>query len=65
MEFRIQQRADIWYETTIEADTFEEAVIKAYEDYNLDWSSLPESVEFRDEFWGEDEDGNEYSQREG
>lgn len=64
MEFRIQQRAEIWYEATIEADTFEEAVIKAIEDCDLDWSSLPGSVEFRDEFWGQDEDGNEYSQRE-
>ena len=64
MEFRIQQRAYIWYETRIEADTFEEAVIKAYEDFNLDWSILPESVESLDEFWGEDEDGNNYSQGE-
>jgi hypothetical protein len=64
MEFKIQQKAEIWYETTIEAETFEEAVIKAYEDSDLDWSSQPETVQFRDHFWGQDEDGKIYEQRE-
>ncbi len=64
MEFRIQQRAEIWYETTIEAETFEEAVKKSYEDYDLDWESLPDTTEFRDHFWGQDEDGKIYEQRE-
>ena len=64
MEFRIQQRAEIWYETTIEADTFEQAVEQAYENCDLDWTSLPETVQFRDHFWGQDEDGKTYEQRE-
>lgn len=64
MKFKIQQRAEIWYETEIEADTFEDAVKQAYENYNLDWSSVLGSVEFRDHFWGQDEDGKTYEQRE-
>ncbi len=60
MEFRIQQRAEVWYETIIEAESFEKAVELAYDDYNLDWSPVQESLQYRDDFWGQDEDGNEF-----
>jgi len=60
MEYRIQQKATIWYETSVEADSPEDAVKKVQEgSIDLDWWQVDDSTDFQDEFWWEDEDGEE------
>jgi hypothetical protein len=51
MEYTIQQKASIWYETTVEADTKEEAlqIVQAYEDHG-EWEMLLDTVIFEDDF---------------
>lgn len=54
MEIRIQQKATIWYETTVEAETPEQAIEIAQNDTgDLDWWQALDSVEFQDEYWTE------------
>ena len=58
MEYRIQQKASIWIETTVSADTLEEAMKLAEKDIdNGDFKEDPASFTLEDEFWWEDEDG--------
>lgn len=50
--YRVQQKATIWYETTIEAKDQAEAEFIAESDTgDLDWWQALDSVEFLDEFW--------------
>jgi hypothetical protein len=60
-KYRVQQKATIWYETNIEADTPEEAVRKIQEDstLDLDWWQVIDTTEFQATFWLQDEDENE------
>ena len=58
MEYRIQQKASIWIETTVEADNLEQALLAADEQINNgDFREDPASFELVDEFWWEDEQG--------
>ena len=62
MEYRIQQKATIWYETSVEANSPEEAVEITQDperNGDLDWWQVLESTEFLDKFWWSDEDENE------
>jgi len=62
MEYRVQQKATIWYETSIEADTPEQAVEKARNpetNTDLDWWQVLDTTEFQDEFWWQDENDEE------
>ena len=60
MEYRIQQKATIWYETSVKADSPEDAVKKVQEgSIDLDWWQVNDSTDFQEEFWWEDEDGEE------
>jgi hypothetical protein len=55
-KYKVQQRAEIWYETFVEATSPEEAQQKAWENDVLDgWEQLPETVVFQDEFWTEEQ----------
>jgi hypothetical protein len=57
MEYTVQQKATIWYETEVEANSPEEAIRKVAEDGGENWEQVLESVEFEQEFWTE-ETGN-------
>ena len=59
MEYRIQQKATIWYETTVEADSPEQAVEKVQNGETLDWTPQFEVADFQNEFWWQDENDNE------
>jgi len=62
MEYRVQQKATIWYETTIQADSPEQAIEIAREpesNLDLDWWQVLDTTEFQDEFWWQDENENE------
>jgi hypothetical protein len=52
----IEQKTEVWWSTTVEADTFEEAMAIA-QDEN-DWVR-GEEYEWCDEFWGMNEDTTE------
>ena len=49
--FKVQQKATVWYQTDIEADTIEEAINIANGGDYLDWDRLDETQEWEDEFW--------------
>jgi hypothetical protein len=56
MEYRVQQKATIWYETRVEADSEEQAielVRNGGEQENAEWWQALDSTEFLDEFWSE------------
>ena len=54
MEFRIQRKAEVWYETTVEADTLEEAI------ENADFGYMNEAgFDWTDDYWSEEEDEEE------
>lgn len=54
MEYKVQQKATIWYEARIEADSAEEAIKKAYEHEVDGWWQALDSTEFLDEYWTEE-----------
>lgn len=54
MEYRIQRKAEVWYETTVEADSLEEAID------NADFGYLNEAgFEWTDEYWSSEEEEDE------
>ena len=56
MEYRIQQRATMWVETKVEADTLEEALEKAEEKMaDGDYRELDDTFDLAGEWWAEDE----------
>lgn len=56
MEYRIQQRATMWVETTAEGDTLEQALEKAQEQMiNGDYRELYDTFDLAGEWWAEDE----------
>lgn len=53
-EFRIQRKAEVWYETTVEADNEEEAIEIA------DFSYLNEAgFEWTDDYWSEETESDD------
>jgi hypothetical protein len=62
MEYRIQQKATIWYETRVEADTPEQAIDKIRDPEttnDFDWWQVLDTTDFQDEFWWQDENEEE------
>lgn len=61
MEYRIQRPSTAWIETTVEADSLEEALKLADENFNNgDFEELSNTFEIDyDKFWSEDENGKE------
>jgi hypothetical protein len=61
MEYRVQQKATIWYETRVIADSPEEAiqVIQDGADPTIEWDQVLDTTEFQDEFWWQDENEEE------
>jgi hypothetical protein len=61
MEYKVQQKATIWYETRVIADSPEEAiqVILDGVDTSLDWWQVLDTTEFQHEFWWQDENEDE------
>ena len=58
MEYRIQQKASVWIEVSVDADNLEQAFEFAEEEINKGrFREDPYSFELEDEFWWEDEDG--------
>lgn len=52
MRIKVQQKATIWYQTTVEAENREEALHKArFDEGDLDWDIVPDSNDFQDEYW--------------
>jgi len=47
--YKVQQMAEIWYETEVEADSPDEAIDKAQE--SGDWEQLYDTTEFQDKFY--------------
>jgi hypothetical protein len=59
MRYRIQQKASVWVETSVEADNLDEAMELADIEINKGlFTEDPASFELEDEFWWEDEDLN-------
>jgi|688.fasta_scaffold1294722_2 hypothetical protein len=59
----VQQRAEIWYQTEVEAETLEEARDKAWaNDVNDGWEQLLDTVEFQDEFYIKTEDDEDWEE---
>jgi len=60
--YKVQQMAEIWYQTEVEADSVEEAIRKTWENDVIDgWEQLPDTTEFHDKFYTlneDDEDGD-------
>jgi hypothetical protein len=51
MEYRIQQKATVWYETIVQADTEEEALKQAESnDNDYHWEMLLDTVVFEEEY---------------
>lgn len=66
MEYRIQQRATIWVQTWVEADTIEEAMEKADEQILYgDYQELADTFEPAGEWYAADENGKELELPEG
>jgi hypothetical protein len=59
MEYRIQQKATIWYETTVQADSPEQAIEKVQNGETDDWEQVLDTTEMLDTFWWQDENDNE------
>ena len=58
MKYRIQQKASVWIEVSVEADNLDEAMELAEQEINKGhFKEDPSSFELVDEFWYEDEDG--------
>ena len=58
MKYRIQQKATVWVEVSVEADNLEEALLLAEEEINNgNFREDPASFTLEDEFWFEDQDG--------
>jgi hypothetical protein len=58
MKYRIQQKASIWIEVSVEADNLEQALLEADREINKGhFTEDPSSFELVDEFWYEDQDG--------
>jgi len=65
MEYRIQQKATNWYETFVEAETFELAVSKIQDnEADYDWELVLDTTDMLEQFWGEDENGEEFEKGE-
>lgn len=60
-KFTIQRQATAWEETTIEADTFEDAMEIAENDYrgDLSWALHHDTWELTGSYWGRNEDTEE------
>ena len=59
MEYRVQRPSSVWIETTVEADSFEQALELADEQFSQgEYQELDDTFEVNyDRFWIEDEDG--------
>lgn len=59
MEYRVQRPSTVWIETTVEADSFEQALELADEEfYNGEYKELDDTFDIDYiRFWAEDEDG--------
>lgn len=61
--YKVQQRAEIWYETEVEADSPEQARDKAWQNEVVGgWEQLPDTVEFQDEFYIKTEDDEDWQE---
>lgn len=60
MIYTIQQKAEVWAETNIEAETLEEALEKASEEMEQGgYFEVTHTWEFTGNYWATDEEGNE------
>lgn len=57
-EYKVQRKVIAWEETYIEAESFQEAVDKAYDLSSYEWEMLNES-EATDDYWIEDTESGE------
>jgi len=60
--YKVQQMAEIWYETEVEADSVDEAIDKAQA--SGDWEQLLDTTEFQDKFYtlNEDEEDGDWEE---
>lgn len=66
MEYRVQQKAIVWYETTVEADSPEQAVELIQEgSIDLDWESQIDYVDFQDYYWWQNPETKEEGEIDG
>jgi hypothetical protein len=59
MEYRVQRPSSVWIETTVEADSFEQALELADEQFSQgEYQELDDTFEVNyDRYWIEDENG--------
>jgi hypothetical protein len=56
MIYRVQQKASVWIEVSVEADNLDEAMELAEQEINKGhFKEDPASFELEDEYWWEDE----------
>jgi hypothetical protein len=53
----VEQKHEVWYQTTVEAETLEDAIKAA--DESDDWNIQTMTAEFCDEYWVMNEDSTE------
>lgn len=59
-EYKIQQKCTTWIQTTVQADSLEEAMTKASEQMSEgDFMELSDTWDFTGKFYAMDEDGEE------
>ena len=56
--WKVQQKIEMWKETTIEAETYHEAIEKSWL-YEQPWEILSDNWEDTEEFWLENQDTGE------
>lgn len=54
----VEQKAEVWYQTQVEADTLEQALLKADESGDW-WRNEKYDTEFTDNYWLENQDTEE------
>jgi hypothetical protein len=63
--YKVQQKAEVWFETEVEANSPQEARDKAWANEVIDgWDRLPDTTEFQDEFYikNEEEDTDDWEE---
>ncbi len=61
----VQQKAEVWFQTEVEAESPQEARDKAWANDVLEgWDRLPDTTEFQDEFYirNEDDDTDDWEE---
>lgn len=54
-KFQVEQKVEVWYSTTVEADNYEEAIELATSESNDNWKAGTE-INWTDDYWVRNQD---------